>query len=69
MNGEAEIICDESTNPAEPLFQVIRFTSREGYVTEGGQPVGCYKVIERKLTWGQLLGFLNQLTQVKGYAA
>lgn len=59
---EPAIICDPDTKTAVPLFQVIQFTHRDGYVTEEGQPVGRYKVIEKALTWDQLTAFMNQLT-------
>lgn len=61
--NEPTIICDPDARASVPLFQVIRFTNRGGYVTEAGQPVGRYRIIEKKLTWGQLITFMNQLAQ------
>lgn len=69
--AEPAIICDPDTRAADaPLFQVIRFTGPDGYVTESGQPVGCYTIIEKALTWHQLTAFMSQLSQQhREYAA
>lgn len=69
--NEAAIICDPDNRTVDtPLFQVIRFTCTDAYVTESGQPVGCYTIIEKALTWHQLAAFMGQLTQQhREYAA